>query len=212
MAGVARARMDRDASSVFGRGALSSSSDRFVASQEACDAAEATHVTPSSSLAEQLRVRRAEAEAEEQRRVQAMQQGAVRPLDVDEAAFLATCDDARRRLRLDALRQERRALATYRAVRGRTAVASVASLRTSSPSSSSSRTRRRFLSPSVRVHPRHATSIVAYPSSEDEPPSPPPPPPPHVEEQQQQDDVEQEEEDVEEEEEDQHTCKKTKTT
>lgn len=160
--------MERDASSVFGRRAPSSSpADRFVPSQDACDA---PHVVQgaSSSLAEQLRVRRDEAEAEQQQRVQAMQQGAVRPLDVDEATFLATCADARRRARLDALRQEQHELASYRTVRRRTAADLVARDETRTSTSS----RRRVVQRHVQVRPRLAfvppTSLVAYPSSDDD--------------------------------------------
>lgn len=188
--------MERDASSVFGRRAPSSSpADRFVPSQDACDA---PHVVQgaSSSLAEQLRLRRDEAEAEQQQRVQAMQQGAVRPLDVDEAAFLATCEDARRRARLDALRQEQHELATYRTVRRRTAADLVA--RDETRTSTSSR-RRVVVQHRVQVRPRLAfvpsTSLVAYPSSDDDEeveeedveghPRSPSSPPPHVEEEDQ---------------------------
>ena len=191
--------MERDASSVFGRRAPSSSpSDRFVPPQDACDAPRFVEGA-STSLAEQLRVRRDEAEAEQQQRVQALQQGAVRPLDDDEAAFLATCEDARRRARLDALRQEQHELATYRTVRRRTATHRGAHDETCT----STRTRRRVVQRHVQVRPRLAfvspTSLVAYPSSDDDddverhPRSPSPPPQPHVE------DVEEEEEEEEEE-------------
>lgn len=187
---VARATMERDASSVFGRRAPSSSpSDRFVPPQDACDAPRFVEGA-STSLAEQLRVRRDEAEAEQQQRVQALQQGAVRPLDDDEAAFLATCADARRRARLDALRQEQHELATYRTVRRRTATHRGAHDETCT----STRHRRRVVvQHRVQVRPRLAfvppTSLVAYPSSDDDdddddvdeghPRSPSPPP--HVE-------------------------------
>lgn len=181
--------MERDASSVFGRRAPSSSpSDRFVPPQDACDAPRFVEGA-STSLAEQLRVRRDEAEAEQQQRVQALQQGAVRPLDDDEAAFLATCADARRRARLDALRQEQHELATYRTVRRRTATHRGAHDETCT----STRHRRRVVvQHRVQVRPRLAfvppTSLVAYPSSDDDddddvdeghPRSPSPPP--HVE-------------------------------
>jgi len=155
--------MERDAPWAFGRRAPTSA-DRFVPSGGACDGN--ARVEATLPLAEQLRLRREQSDAEHQRRVQAMQRGAVRPLDVDEAAFLATCVDAGRRARREAFLQESRELEAYRHVRRRTTADPPCGIVHEGRGDS-----RRRIHPSshVRVRPSVATvPLVAYRSSEEE--------------------------------------------
>lgn len=135
-----------------------------------------TSVADARPLAEWLRLRREEEEEAHQRRLQAMHQGAVRPLDVDEAAFLSTWEDERRRARRLAQQQEQQELRSYRMERVQAPpspprASTLVSARAAVPTHE--RRRRHVAVQAVQVRPKsrvesHAPSLVQYPSSEEE--------------------------------------------